>query len=199
VGAGRRVSGVSGVRLRCCETILIGSLLLCSGWLPGDALAEESTGAETRVVANYRIDLDNFNMGSFRFTTLLNGSDYRVQGNGHFSILGGLLYDLRTTTASSGKVTSAGPEPATYGLSYAAAAIPANSASPSMPVRSRHSRLCLSRPAILAKSHLHKNRSLVRSSRLPRQFFVPVLTIRMAISKSVTKQCRCSTEGGGMT
>lgn len=112
--------GVSGVRLRCCETILIGSLLLCSGWLPGDALAEDSTGAETRVVANYRIDLGNFNLGSFRFTTLLNGSDYRVQGNGHFSILGGLLYDLRTTTASSGKVTSAGPEPATYGLSYAA-------------------------------------------------------------------------------
>jgi hypothetical protein len=108
------------VRLRCCETILIGSLLLCSGWLPGDALAEDSTGAETRVVANYRIDLDNFNLGSFRFTTLLNGSDYRVQGNGHFSILGGLLYDLRTTTASSGKVTSAGLEPATYGLSYAA-------------------------------------------------------------------------------
>ena len=120
MSAGRRVSGVSGVRLRCCETILIGSLLLCSGWLPGDALAEDSTGAETRVVANYRIDLGNFNLGSFRFTTLLNGSDYRVQGNGHFSILGGLLYDLRTTTASSGKVTSAGPEPATYGLSYVA-------------------------------------------------------------------------------
>src|SRR6185437_4933512 len=39
MSAGRRVSGVSGVRLRCCETILIGSLLLCSGWLPGDALA----------------------------------------------------------------------------------------------------------------------------------------------------------------
>jgi len=185
--------------LRCCETILIGSLLLCSGWLPGDALAEESTGAETRVVANYRIDLDNFNMGSFRFTTLLNGSDYRVQGNGHFSILGGLLYDLRTTTASSGKVTSAGPEPATYGLSYAAGgdsgqlsisfdagAVTALSIVPK-------------RPAILAKSQLQKNSSWVRSTRLPRHFFVPVLTIRMAISKSVTKQCRCSTEGGGMT
>jgi hypothetical protein len=113
------VKEVRGVRLARSETVLIGSLLLCCGSLPGGALAEDSTGAETRVVADYRIDLDTFTLGSFRFTTLLNGSDYRVRGDGHFSILGGLLYDLRTTTASSGKVTSAGPEPAMYVLSYA--------------------------------------------------------------------------------
>jgi Protein of unknown function (DUF3108) len=94
----------------------MGGLLLCCGI----ALAEDSRSTETRLVANYRIDLGNFNLGSFRFTTRLSGSDYRVRGDGHFSILGGLLYDLRTTTASSGKVTSAGPEPATYVLSYAA-------------------------------------------------------------------------------
>jgi hypothetical protein len=85
-----------GVRLGRSETVLIGSLLLCCGSLPGGALAEDSTGAETRVVADYRIDLDTFTLGSFRFTTLLNGSDYRVLGDGHFSILDGLLYDLRT-------------------------------------------------------------------------------------------------------
>jgi hypothetical protein len=81
-------------------------------------LAADPTLTETRVVAGYRIDLDNFNLGSFRFTTTLSGSDYRVQGAGHFSILGGLLYELRTATASSGKITSAGPEPTTYVLSY---------------------------------------------------------------------------------
>jgi Protein of unknown function (DUF3108) len=113
------VKEVRGVRLGRSETVLIGSLLLCCGSLPGGALAEDSTGAETRVVTDYRIDLDTFTLGSFRFTTLLNGSDYRVLGDGHFSILGGLLYDLRTTTASSGKVTSAGPEPAMYVLNYA--------------------------------------------------------------------------------
>ena len=101
-----------------CHAVLLATLLPCSSSLPA-ALAEDSTGPETRVVVGYRIDLDNFNLGTFRFTTTLNGSDYRVQGAGHFSILGGLLYDLRTTTASSGKVTSAGPEPATYMLSYA--------------------------------------------------------------------------------
>ena len=104
----------SGVRLGCRETVLIGSLLVCGGSLPGGALAEDSTGPETRVVADYRIDLDNFNLGSFRFTTTLNGSDYHVRGAGHFSVLGGLLYDLRTTTASSGKITNGGPEPTMY-------------------------------------------------------------------------------------
>ena len=103
------------MRLVWCRAILIGSLLVCCSGAP----AEDSIATETRLVANYRVDLDNFNLGSFRFTTRLSASDYRVRGDGHFSILGGLLYDLRTTTAGSGKVTSAGPEPTTYSLSYA--------------------------------------------------------------------------------
>ena len=114
------------VRSPSCHAVLFATLLSCSSSLP-TALAEESTGPETRVVVGYRVDLDNFNLGSFRFTTTLNGSDYRVQGAGHFSILGGLLYDLRTITASSGKVTSTGPEPRTYMLSYAGGGIPAKS------------------------------------------------------------------------
>ena len=98
------------------RTTLVGGLLLCCD----GTSAQDSIATETRLVVNYRIDLDNFNLGSFRFTTQLSGSDYRVRGDGHFSILGGLLYDLRTTTAGSGKVTSTGPEPTTYVLSYAA-------------------------------------------------------------------------------
>ena len=106
------------MRLGWRYTVLITALLLYCGLLARSALTADPTLTETRVVAGYRIDLDNFNLGSFRFTTTLSGSDYRVQGAGHFSILGGLLYELRTATASSGKITSAGPEPATYVLSY---------------------------------------------------------------------------------
>jgi hypothetical protein len=106
-------------RLEWCETVLIGGIVLCCSILPGRLLAKDSTAVETRIVADYRIDLDNFSLGSFRFTTRLNGSDYRVRGDGHFSLLGGLLYDLRTTAASSGKVTNVGPEPKMYVLSYA--------------------------------------------------------------------------------
>jgi hypothetical protein len=108
---------MAGVRSGWCEPVVIGSLFFCCGSLP--ASAENPTAVETRVVADYRVDLDNFNLGSFRFTSLLNGSDYRVRGDGHFSMLGGLLFDWRASTASSGKVTSAGPEPAMYTLSYA--------------------------------------------------------------------------------
>ena len=106
------------MRLGWRYTVLITALLLYCGLLARSALTADPTLTETRVVAGYRIDLDNFNLGSFRFTTTLSGSDYRVQGAGHFSILGGLLYELRTATASSGKITSAGPEPTTYVLSY---------------------------------------------------------------------------------
>ena len=106
------------MRLVWCHSVLLATLL-SYGIASPTALAEEATVPGMRIVVGYRIDLDNFNLGSFRFTASLNGSDYRVQGAGHFSILGGLLYDLRTTTASSGKVTSAGPEPAAYMLSYA--------------------------------------------------------------------------------
>jgi hypothetical protein len=107
------------VRSGWCEPVVIGSLFFCCGSLPGGASAEDPIAAATRVVADYRVDLGNFNLGSFRFTTLLNGSDYRVRGDGRFSMLGGLLYDWQATTASSGKVTSAGPEPTMYALSYA--------------------------------------------------------------------------------
>jgi hypothetical protein len=76
---------MAGVRSGWCEPVVIGSLFICCGSLP--ASAENPTAVETRVVADYRVDLDNFNLGSFRFTSLLNGSDYRVRGDGHFSML----------------------------------------------------------------------------------------------------------------
>jgi hypothetical protein len=105
------------MRLVGCHSVLLATLFSYGIASPA-AVAGDSTVTGTRIAIGYRVDLDNFNLGSFRFTASLNGSDYRVQGAGHFSIMGGLLYDLRTTTASSGKVTSEGPEPAAYMLSY---------------------------------------------------------------------------------
>ena len=81
-------------------------------------LAEETPSAAMRVVAIYRVDLADFNLGDFRFTTFLRGSDYQMRGEGHFSMLGGLIYNWRGTTTSSGKVTNSGPEPTVYALSY---------------------------------------------------------------------------------
>ena len=61
------------------HSVLLATLLFY-GISSSIALAEELTVPGMRIVAGYRIDLDNFNLGSFRFTASLNGSDYRVQG-----------------------------------------------------------------------------------------------------------------------
>jgi hypothetical protein len=82
------------------------------------AYAESSLPAATRVVAIYRVDLGGFNLGDFRLTTNFRGDDYEMRGEGRFTILEGLIYEWRGTTASAGRVTSAGPEPAMYALSY---------------------------------------------------------------------------------
>jgi hypothetical protein len=90
------------------------------GHLPADsALAETSLAGANRIITIYRVDLAGFNLGDFRVTTTLRGDDYEMRGEGRFKILEGLIYEWRGVTASSGRVTNAGPEPATYALSYA--------------------------------------------------------------------------------
>jgi hypothetical protein len=106
---------------RHCLSLAAVAVLTCglSGSPSGEsAFAENSLGSANRIVAVYRVDLAGFNLGDFRLTTVFSGDGYEMRGEGRFSILEGLLYDWRGTTASKGKVTSAHPEPAMYALSY---------------------------------------------------------------------------------
>jgi hypothetical protein len=41
-----------------------------------------------------------------------------MRGEGRFTVLAGLIYEWRGVTASTGRVTSAGPEPAMYAFNY---------------------------------------------------------------------------------
>ena len=95
--------------------VFVGILLLTCSFVRG-VFAEETPTTAVRVIADYRIDLADFNLGDFRFTTLLNGANYQMRGEGHFSMLGGLIYNWQGTTGSSGKLTNLGPEPAAYAL-----------------------------------------------------------------------------------
>jgi hypothetical protein len=89
------------------------------GTFPGeDAYAENSFSAANRIVAVYRVDIGNFNLGNFRLTTTFRGEDYEMRGEGRFSILEGLVYHWHGTTASSGRVTDNGPKPSMYAFSY---------------------------------------------------------------------------------
>ena len=82
------------------------------------AFAEISLGSANRITAVYRVDLAGFNLGNFNLTTVFRGDDYEMRGEARFSILQGLVYQWNGTTASAGRVTSAGPEPAMYALSF---------------------------------------------------------------------------------
>jgi len=109
-------------RARHCLSLAAVAALTCGlgGNFPADtAYAENSLFSARRIIAVYRVDLAGFNLGDFRVTTTIRGDDYQMRGEGRFKILEGLIYEWRGVTSSSGRVTSAGPEPAMYALSYA--------------------------------------------------------------------------------
>ena len=108
-------------RARPCLSLAAVAALTCGlgGNLPvGTAHAENDLSTAARITAVYQVDLAGFNLGDFRLTTIFRGEDYEMRGEGRFSVLEGLIYEWRGVTASSGRVTSTGPEPAMYALSY---------------------------------------------------------------------------------
>jgi hypothetical protein len=88
-----------------------------SAWFEA-AFAEGSTTSSYRIIATYRVDFGGFNLGNFRLTTVLRGSEYKTRGEGQFSVMGGLLFAWRGSTSSKGRVTDDGPVPATYAFDY---------------------------------------------------------------------------------
>ena len=91
-------------------------LLLCGSSRDGGSAQEIPAGGQ--ILATYHIYLAGFNLGEFRLTATFQGSNYKMQGKGRFSILGGLLYRGSGTTKSTGKLTKAGPEPSMFKVSY---------------------------------------------------------------------------------
>jgi hypothetical protein len=109
-------------RARHCLSLAAVAALTCGlgGNLPvKPALAEDGFSAPSRIVAVYRVELGSFNLGNFKLTTTFRGEDYQMRGEGRFTVLQGLIYEWRGVTASSGRVTSMGPEPAMYAFNYA--------------------------------------------------------------------------------
>src|SRR6478736_5879772 len=88
-----------------------------SAWFEA-AFAEGSTTSSYRIIATYRVDFGGFNLGNFRLTTVLRGSEYKPRGEGQFSVMGGRLLAWRVSTSSKGRVTDDGPVPATYAFDY---------------------------------------------------------------------------------
>jgi hypothetical protein len=100
--------------------VAVGAMTLALGGRlpPAHAYAENALSSASRITAVYRVDLAGFNLGNFNLTTVFRGDDYEMRGEARFSILQGLLYQWTGSTASAGRVTSAGPQPAMYALSF---------------------------------------------------------------------------------
>ncbi len=108
-------------RARYCLSLTAVVALSCAvgGALPGDgAYAENNLAAASRITAVYRVDVGSFNLGNFKLTTTFRGDDYEMRGEGRFTILEGFIYEWRGVTASTGRVTSTGPEPDMYAINY---------------------------------------------------------------------------------
>ena len=68
MGAGRHALVVAGFILVTCSL--------------SRAVFAGGVHATIRIVSVYRIDLGDFNLGDFRFTTLLKGAEYRMRAKG---------------------------------------------------------------------------------------------------------------------
>lgn len=82
------------------------------------ARAEAPQASLAQIAAVYRVNLGRFNLGDFRVTTTLQGDGYKVQGEGSFTVLEGLIFRWRGVTSSRGRVTDEGLAPAMYAFSY---------------------------------------------------------------------------------
>jgi uncharacterized protein DUF3108 len=103
----------------CMSLAAVAALTLGLGpALEKHAHAEAPAATAARITAVYHVKVGNFNLGNFSVTTTLDGSGYRMRGEGKFSILEGLVYKWQGVTASTGQVTEAGPEPDSYSFSF---------------------------------------------------------------------------------
>jgi hypothetical protein len=100
-----------------CSSLAVAALLIgavSAAPSSEEAQAEDSVAPPSRIQAVYRVDLAGVNLGDFRLTTVFHGSDYEMRGQGHLSLMGGLLYEWSGRTSSKGKVTDTGPQPTMY-------------------------------------------------------------------------------------
>ncbi len=96
--------------------VLAALLLTCIA--PGRSVGEAARPEPGKVVATYDAGLAGISLGEFKVTATIEGSAYEMAAKGRFSLLAGLLYKATGKTTSSGTLTEAAPQPATFTLDY---------------------------------------------------------------------------------
>jgi hypothetical protein len=102
---------------RCPKAVVLATFAL-TGVFFGPTQAAERSASSLQVTAQYGVYWAGFHFGDVQLVMEVHGSDYDMKGTGRFSVLGGLIYDWRGSTASEGKIGHSGPKPSLYTLSY---------------------------------------------------------------------------------
>jgi hypothetical protein len=92
-------------------------LLLCRS-LASEAGAAEAFPTQGRIVATYDVSLSAFSLGELQLKVRFQGPSYQMKGKGDFSLFLGKTYKSGGTAASTGRLRSAGPESASFMVSY---------------------------------------------------------------------------------
>jgi hypothetical protein len=80
--------------------------------------AAETGPAQARLVATYDVSLAAFSLGELQLKVRFEGPSYQMKGKGDFSLFLGRTYKSGGTAASTGRLRSAGPESASFMVSY---------------------------------------------------------------------------------
>jgi hypothetical protein len=90
-------------------------LLLCA---PQNLCIARDSGQQVQLSATYRVELGAFNLGDFKLTASLEGSSYKLEAKGKFSLISGMLYRASGRTEASGKLSKGGVEPSQFNVTY---------------------------------------------------------------------------------
>lgn len=94
--------------------VILAALLLL-GVAPGPVAGEAGPG---KLFATYDAGLAGISLGEFTVTASIEDGAYEMAAAGRFSLLAGLIFSATGKTTSSGKLTSAAPQPAHFAFDY---------------------------------------------------------------------------------
>ncbi|MDZ4792371.1 MAG: DUF3108 domain-containing protein [Hyphomicrobiales bacterium] len=66
----------------------------------------------------YDISFNGLSIGDFQLNTNMGTRDYSMTAKANISVLGGMVFEWKATTRSSGTVTAGGPRPSAYSFAY---------------------------------------------------------------------------------
>jgi hypothetical protein len=99
--------------------VAFAAVLLFVGALSWNAgAAAETSPARARLVATYDVSLAAFSLGELQLKVRFDGPSYQMKGRGDFSLFLGRTYKSGGTAASTGRLRNAGPESASFMVSY---------------------------------------------------------------------------------